>query len=311
MSPLRACSSSLSAALLLTACVSKDPGLLGGLESDDASDDTDPSGTTAGDPEECSDPEHSYYVPWTEACADPGIPLLPEAGCYQACSQGPGAIECTVGVCTQVQTQDECNGDAECCGSIIELCLGDSPDTICDPIVGTTFSSLEEVVCVPPPGEGDLPVLCHSWIEFGEDGSFLWVEGDFGQGGTYTCEGGVLALEGLDVDFSFDPATGILTWDGAEYVPDVLCEQIVGTTFLSVEQLECGLGPEGPVLCNWQITFEADGDYLWTYSDVGEGGSYVCQGGNFLVFGGSDVDFDLDTATGILTWDGVEYEAAP
>jgi len=189
--------------------------------------------------------------------------------------------------------------------------VGDTADTVCDPIVGTTFSSIEEIVCAPPQEEGEEPLLCHSWIEFAEDGTFLWMEADYGQGGTYTCEGGVLALEGLDVDFSFDPATSILTWDGVEYQPDVLCEQIVGTTFLSLEELECGLTPDGPELCHWQITFEEDGNYLWMHSDVGEGGTYVCQGGNFFVVGGSDVDFDVDPVTGILTWDGVEYEAAP
>lgn len=298
----------LLSALLLGGCVAKDPGLLGGLDTDDASttssDSSDASGTTGGD-ETCSDPARSYYLPVTEACADPGIPLLPEAGCYEEC-QGTDGL-CTVGVCMQVQTQLDC--DDTCCGLIVELCVGDAPDAVCDPIVGTTFSSIEEIVCGPPQEEGEEPFLCHSWIEFDEDGSFLWMEADFGQGGTYTCEGGVLELEGLDVDFSFDPTTSILTWDGREYVPDAICEQIVGTAFLSVEELECGLGPDGPVLCNWQITFEEDGDYLWMYSDVGEGGTYTCQGGNLFISGGSDVDFDA--ATGILTWDGVEYVAAP
>jgi hypothetical protein len=307
MSPLRACFPPLCAALLLTACVAKDPGWLGGLESDDASTGgSDSSGATAGDGNEtCSDPARSYYEPITEVCAEPVVPLLPEAGCYEEC-HGPDA-SCTVGVCTQVQTQlDEC--DAECCVLLIELCLGDAPDTVCDQIVGTTFSSVEEIICFPTE-EGEEPVYCHSWVEFEEDGSFLWMEADFGQGGTYTCEDGVLTLEGLDVGFSFDPATAVLTWDGKEYVPDTVCEQIVGTTFLSVEQLECGLGPDGPVLCNWQITFEEDGDYLWMYSDVGDGGTYSCQGGNLFISGENDLDFD--PATGILTWDGVEYAAAP
>lgn len=303
-----ACFPPLSAALLLSACVAKDPGLLGGLESGDAStSDTGSSDTSAGDDgEKCPDLTRSYYEPWTAECADPGIPLLPEAGCYEECNGQDGF--CTVGVCTQVQTQQHDCGSDECCGLILELCIGDAPDAVCDPIVGTTFSSVEEIICFPTE-EGEEPVYCHSWVEFAEDGTFIWMEADFGQGGTYTCEGGVLTLEGLEVEHAFDPATGVLTWDGKEFVPDTVCGQIVGTTFLSVDELECGLGEDGPVLCNWQITFEEDGDYLWMYSDVGEGGTYSCQGGNLFISGESDLDFDA--ATGILTWDGVEYVAAP
>ena len=307
MSLLRACIPPSCVALLLTACVDKDPGLLGGLEAEDSSTSGDPgdSGDTTPGEGSCSNPEHTYYEPMTEQCADPGVPLLPEAGCYEECTSQ--AKDCTVGVCTQVQTWAEpC--DAECCGIILELCLGDSPDMVCDAIVGTTFASVDEIVCAPGQ-EGEDPLYCHSWVEFEEDGSFLWMEADFGQGGAYTCEGGVLALEGLEVDFSYDPATGILTWDGEPYVPDATCPQIVGATFRSVDELECGLGREGPVLCNWQITFEEDGDYLWNYSDVGEGGTYGCQGGNLSISGESVVDFD--PATGILTWDGVDYVAAP
>jgi hypothetical protein len=308
MSLLRAHFLPFSTALLLTACVAEDPGLLGGLESGDAStSDGGSSDTSAGDGgETCSDPARSYYQPWTEACADPGIPLLPEAGCYEECQATK--TPCTVGVCTQVQIQQDDCGSDECCGLIIELCIGDSPDAVCDAIVGTTFASVEEMICFPTK-EGEEPVYCHSWVEFGEDGTFLWMEGDFGQGGAYTCEGGVLTLEGLDVDHAFDPATGVLTWEGEEFVPDTVCEQIVGTTFFSVDELECGLGPDGVELCNWQITFEADGEYIWMHSDVGEGGTYSCQGGNLFISGENDLDFD--GATGILTWDGVEYVAAP
>jgi hypothetical protein len=296
-----------SAALLLTACVAKDPGLLGDLETGDAptsGDSSDPSGGTDGD-ETCSDPARSYYEPLAKpSCADPGVPLLSEAGCYEPCNTQDGL--CTVGVCTQVQTQDHC-GSAECCVLITELCLGDAPDSVCNALVGTTFASVEEILCSH---DEEDPSFCHAWVELAEDGTVLWMDGDFGQGGTYTCEGGVLTLDpSFELDHSFDLATGILTWDGREYVPDTVCEQIVGTTFLSVEQLECGLGEEGPVLCNWEITFEADGDYLWMYSDVGEGGTYSCQGGNLVISGESDLDFDA--ATGILTWDGVEYVAAP
>lgn len=310
MSLVRACFPPFSAALLLTACVAKEPDLLGELETgDEASTSSDSSGTSAGEPGgSCIDPAHTFYEPIVEACADPIVPLLPEAGCYEEC-HGPDAA-CTVGVCTQVQTQlHDC--DAECCGLLIELCLGDAPDTVCDPIVGTTFASVEEIICGPGSEGGDDPFLCHSWIEFAEDGGLLWMDGDFGQGGTYVCEGGVLTLgEGFDVDFSFDPATGVLTWDGRAYEPDTLCEQLPGTSFASVEELECGLGPDGPVLCHWQVTFAEDGEWAWQYSDVGQGGSYSCVGGN-LNLDDPDIELSLDFDAGMLLWEGVEYTVAP
>lgn len=94
-------------------------------------------------------------------------------------------------------------------------------------------------------------------------------------------------------------------------LPDAVCEAIVGTTFSSVEELECGLGPDGPVPCHWQIVFEEDGDYLWQYSDIGEGGTYACIGGVITIQNNPGLDVAYDVATGILSWDGVQYVAEP
>lgn len=90
---------------------------------------------------------------------------------------------------------------------------------------------------------------------------------------------------------------------------DAYCGSIIGRTFYSLEQLECGLTPEGPVLCNWSIAFDTNGDYLWMHSDVGEGSSYTCEDGvlNAQVVDGIEYSFDVES--GILTWDGVEYQA--
>jgi hypothetical protein len=60
------------------------------------------------------------------------------------------------------------------------------------------------------------------------------------------------------------------------------CAALEGLTFRSVTQDECGLGPDGPALCNWSLTFRADSDtrsrYDWSHSDVGEGGWVTCDG---------------------------------
>ena len=112
--------------------------------------------------------------------------------------------------------------------------------------------------------------------------------------------------EGLDC---CEACGAVEAWLCVEGLPDAVCEAIVGTTFASIEELECGLGPTGPVPCHWQIVFEEDGDYLWNYSDVGEGGTYTCADG--VIDTGIDHDIAYDATTGILTWDAVEYVAAP
>lgn len=101
------------------------------------------------------------------------------------------------------------------------------------------------------------------------------------------------------------------TWVCFDGSPDALCEEIVGTTFQSVDELECGLGPMGPVLCHWTLQFAEDGNFMWMYSDVGEGGGYTCIQGEITLEGLETPDHLYDPETGILTWDGVDYEPAP
>lgn len=202
--------------LLLTACVAKDVGSLGDLEPcDDGSvATTGVSGESGESGEMCSEPEQ-YYEPASPGCEDPVDLVLPEAGCYEACNRVDDP--CTVGVCTLVQTQlDTCN-DAECCILILELCLGDTPDAVCSAVVGTTFASTEELECGLGP---DGPVLCNWQITFEGDGSYLWQYSDIGQGGTYSCEDGVLTPDDPGLAATYDPATGILTWDGVEYLAE-------------------------------------------------------------------------------------------
>lgn len=88
------------------------------------------------------------------------------------------------------------------------------------------------------------------------------------------------------------------------------CDAIVGMRFESVEELECGLSKDGEVLCHWSIDFSDEGDYQWTYSDIGEGGHYACKDGNIAVDNNPSLSIAFDPGSGILTWDGVEYTAA-
>jgi len=86
------------------------------------------------------------------------------------------------------------------------------------------------------------------------------------------------------------------------------CGLILGRTFTSLEQLECGLGPNGPELCNWSVAFALDGTFVWMHSDVGEGGNYGCAAGTISIADGPMVDVSYDADADILTWDGVQYE---
>jgi len=89
------------------------------------------------------------------------------------------------------------------------------------------------------------------------------------------------------------------------------CEALEGKSFRSVELLNCGLGPpDAPEpLCHWPISF-AEGQFEWMYTDIAESGTYTCQGLEVLGLGAGDRDLvgSYDSQTGILTWDGVQYE---
>jgi hypothetical protein len=94
------------------------------------------------------------------------------------------------------------------------------------------------------------------------------------------------------------------------------CALIVGRTFESVNVMECGVGGASgsTSLCAWTIQFRTDGTYNWRHSDIYEQGSYRCEGGALIVQpsnNGAPVTASYNTATGHLTWRGVDYVAAP
>jgi hypothetical protein len=90
------------------------------------------------------------------------------------------------------------------------------------------------------------------------------------------------------------------------------CEVIAGQTYASVEELECGVGPGGPDLCKWTIEFDTSGHFAWYFSDTMESGSYYCNGLTVVATGASmSFQSTLDPVTGVLTWDGEDYEVSP
>ncbi len=89
------------------------------------------------------------------------------------------------------------------------------------------------------------------------------------------------------------------------------CEALERRGWQSRDELECGLGDMGVVLCNWRIDFFR-GRFDWSYSDVLESGDYTCTGDRVL----SDrAEGQWDPMTRSLIWDGVAYrpleEACP
>ncbi len=171
----------------------------------------------SGDPLTCDDPGSTFFEPASCSSKEP-VPLLPESGCYEPCA-GPGAA-CAVGECTEVQVEPcPCPPDAEsCCGACSAnewLCVELPTDDYCEDIIGAIFQSVEELECGIKPGG---VVLCNWTIDFDADGTFIWMFSDVGAGGNYTCEDGVLDVQGVGVDYNYDPMTQILTWDGVEYM---------------------------------------------------------------------------------------------
>lgn len=53
-----------------------------------------------------------------------------------------------------------------------------------------------------------------------------------------------------------------------------------------IDELECGLGSNGPVLCHWTLAFGVDGTFEWMYSDIGQSGSYNCDEGVMTIADG-------------------------
>jgi len=89
-------------------------------------------------------------------------------------------------------------------------------DPACDRLRERRVFESRELVDCGPPVEGHPPPRCRSRIEF-NDSTYRWRHTDMVFVGDYTCqEGRVNAQRGSG---TYDPASDVLTWQGAEYAP--------------------------------------------------------------------------------------------
>lgn len=115
-----------------------------------------------------------------------------------------------------------------------------------------------------------------------------------------------------------EPTTGDATTHATDHTtggtsaPVADCDFLVGKTFGSDVEMECGLGPNGPEPCTWTITF-AESTYEHNYSDIQDSGTYTCADGVIAAMGGFDMAHagTVDAETGKLTWDDVAYTVVP
>ena len=78
--------------------------------------------------------------------------------------------------------------------------------------------------------------------------------------------------------------------EGPQAVPHTAaCTALEGLSFQSVQPGECGLGPDGPTSCAWQLRFRAADAtrslFTWSHSDVEETGYVACTGGAIQTLG--------------------------
>jgi hypothetical protein len=90
------------------------------------------------------------------------------------------------------------------------------------------------------------------------------------------------------------------------------CTAFEGRRFSSVEELECGLTPDGVARCHWSLELSAQdaqrSNFTWHHSDVGESGAVRCTGRRLSTDGiGRIYTGDYDPASRRLTWDGIPY----
>jgi len=91
------------------------------------------------------------------------------------------------------------------------------------------------------------------------------------------------------------------------------CTMLENVSFSSIEQQpDCGLGPTGPVACNWAIQFSpndaSSSQFSWHYSDVGVSGLVTCdETGTIRSDEATLYEGHFDDATLELIWDDVAY----
>ena len=88
------------------------------------------------------------------------------------------------------------------------------------------------------------------------------------------------------------------------------CTRLEGRTFVSVDELECGVTQR----CRWQLAFDVDStatsQFMWFYSDVAEVGQVSCAGGVVTATTATrTLRATFDRQTLRLSWAGETYVA--
>jgi hypothetical protein len=95
------------------------------------------------------------------------------------------------------------------------------------------------------------------------------------------------------------------------------CAALEDKNFASQTQGECGIGPSGPELCTWHLSFSPSTPtttfYDWQHSDYFQSGEIECDGADVTeVTGGSaQPRGTYDAAAQQLVWDAVTYALVP
>lgn len=95
-------------------------------------------------------------------------------------------------------------------------------------------------------------------------------------------------------------------------VPHEACTALEGASWQSVTQGECGLGPNGPVFCTWELTFSTDtldtSRFDWAHSDVGQSGTVHCRDNAIISADAAAMTMGtFDLAANTVTWVDVTY----
>jgi hypothetical protein len=105
---------------------------------------------------------------------------------------------------------------------------GDAPDAAgadaaprdaCAAVTGNRFSSVSRLECGPAHTDGGA-IVCYWHLDFTVGGTFYWQHSDYGESGTYTCEGNRVTgtpSGGATITAQWNPASARLSWAGQDY----------------------------------------------------------------------------------------------
>ena len=89
------------------------------------------------------------------------------------------------------------------------------------------------------------------------------------------------------------------------------CIALEDRRFESVNELECGLTPNGVAQCKWSLVFgvrdDATSAFQWQYSDVAESGHIECYGATINSVTQRPISGSFDPVSQKLVWEGQTY----